>query len=207
MSRTSAQRRTPRASDRQLDGPVRVRFQASFPLVDAKLQRPVPGPGTVLRSRLIGLLGSQPRRSIVSIVAPAGFGKTLLLAEWAAARPQDVAWLTLDDFDNESGVFLTYVAAALDRIVPIDGAIASALAAGQSRILGAAVPLLVSELDRWHRPGLLILDDVHRLVDRTCLDALESLLTHLPPDFRVALSARARPSDLPFARYRAARST
>ena len=72
-------------------------------------------------------------------------------------------------------------------------------------MLGSAVPRLASELDRWHRPGLLILDDVHRLVDRTCLDALESLLAHLPPGFQVALAARTRP-DLPFARYRAARS-
>jgi LuxR family maltose regulon positive regulatory protein len=205
VSRTSAQRRTPRASDRQLDDPVRGRFHPSFPLVDAKLQRPTPGPGTVPRSRLIALLASEPRRSIVSIVAPAGFGKTLLLAEWAVAEQLDVAWLTLDDYDNEPGVFLTYVAAALDRVVPIDGAIASALAARRSRMLGAAVPRLVAELDRWHRPGLLILDDVHRLVDRTCLDALESLLTHLPPGFRVALAARVRP-DLPLARYRAARS-
>ena len=89
MSRTSAQRRAPRASDGQLDGPVRVRFEPSFPLVDAKLQRPAPGPGTIPRSRLIGLLASEPRRSIVSIVAPAGFGKTLLLAEWAAAEQQE----------------------------------------------------------------------------------------------------------------------
>ncbi len=205
MSRTSAKQRAPRASDRQLDGPVQVRFEPSFPLVDAKLQRPVPGPGTVPRSRLIGLLASEPRRSIVSIVAPAGFGKTLLLAEWAASQQQSVAWLTLDDFDNDPGVFLTYVAAALDRVAPIDGAIASALSARPTRMLGAAVPRLVAELDRWHRPGLLILDDVHRLVDRTCLDALESLLTHLPPGFRVALAARTRP-DLPLARYRAARS-
>jgi hypothetical protein len=133
VSRTSAQRRTPRASDRQLDDPVRGRFHPSFPLVDAKLQRPTPGPGTVPRSRLIALLASEPRRSIVSIVAPAGFGKTLLLAEWAVAEQLDVAWLTLDDYDNEPGVFLTYVAAALDRVVPIDGAIASALAARRSR--------------------------------------------------------------------------
>jgi LuxR family maltose regulon positive regulatory protein len=151
------------------------------------------------------MLASEPRRPIVSIVAPAGYGKTLLLAEWAAAEHRGVAWLTLDDLDNEPSVFLTYVAAALDRVEPIDGAIASALAAQRTRILGAAVPRLASQLDRWQRPGLLILDDVDRLVDRTCLDALESLLTHLPPGFRVALAARTRP-DLPFGRYRAARS-
>jgi LuxR family transcriptional regulator, maltose regulon positive regulatory protein len=205
VSSTTGSQRAPRAQGGELDGSVRMRFVPSFPLVDAKLYRPVPGPGFVPRSRLIGLLTGEPRASTVSIVAPAGYGKTLLLSGWAAHEQRSVAWLTLDDFDNEPSVFLTYLAAALDRVEPIDGAMASALAAHGTRILGAAVPRLAAELHRWHRPGLLILDDVHRLVDRTCLDALEALLAHLPPGFQMALAARTRP-DLPFGRFRADRS-
>jgi sugar phosphate isomerase/epimerase len=176
----------------------------SFPLVEAKLHPPAPRPGTIPRERLVRLLMAEPRPSVVSIIAPPGYGKTVLLAEWAAREERPVAWLTLDDLDNDPSVFLSYVAAAVDRIEPIDGAIASALATPGPRILATAVPHLAHALHAIGRPAILVLDDVHRLVDRTCLDALAALLDHLPPGFQVAIAARTEP-DLPFARFRAER--
>ena len=143
----------------------------------------------------------------MAVIAPPGYGKTLLLAEWAAREARearDVAWLTLGDYDNEPSVFLTYVAAALDRLQPIDPSIGHALAARGSRVLAVAVPRLATELHRRTRPGVLVLDDAHRLVDRTCLDALSALLELLPAGFQVVLAART-PPDLPFARLRAMR--
>ena len=179
-------------------------FRPSFPLVEAKLSRPIPGPAAVARPRLTDLLTTDPAPPVVSVIAPAGYGKTSLLAEWAAGARRDVAWLTLDEFDNAPSVFLTYVAAAIDRVEPVDPSISTALAAPGTRILAAAVPGLASELHRWQRPGALILDDVHRLVDKSCLDALGSLIEHLPPGFQVVLASRTAP-DLPFARLRANR--
>jgi LuxR family maltose regulon positive regulatory protein len=173
-------------------------------LVEAKLLLPVPHASTVSRERLTGLLLAEPRPSTVAVIAPPGYGKTMLLADWAARETRDVAWLTLGDYDNEPSVFLTYVAAAIDRLGPIDPNIGRALAARGSRILATAVPRLASELHRRRRPGVLILDDVHRLVDRTCLDALAMLLELLPPGFQVAMAARTTP-DLPFGRLRANR--
>jgi len=129
----------------------------------------------------------------------------VLLADWAARAEQDVAWLTLGEFDNDPSVFLTYVAAAIDRVEPIDPSSGGALTASGTRILAAAVPRLASELHRWRRPGVLVLDDLHRLQDRTCLDALASLLEHLPPGFRVVMAARTTP-DLPVGRLRANRA-
>ena len=143
----------------------------------------------------------------MAVIAPPGYGKTFLLAEWAAREARearDVAWLTLGDYDNEPSVFLTYVAAALDRLQPIDPSIGHALAARGSRVLAVAVPRLASELHRRTRPGVLVLDDAHRLVDRTCLDALSALLELLPSGFQVVLAART-PPDLPFARLRVKR--
>ena len=180
-------------------------FQPSFPLVEAKLVPPEPHPGIVSRSRLTTPLSAEPAPAIVLVIAPPGYGKTMLLADWAAREQHDVAWLTLDEFDNDPSVFLTYVAAAIDRVEPIDPSIGSALTAQGTRILAAAVPRLASELHRWRRPGVLVLDDLHRLEDRTCLDALASLLEHLPAGFRVVLASRT-PPDLPVGRLRANRA-
>jgi LuxR family maltose regulon positive regulatory protein len=204
-TRTVTTRHAPRqASGRPSDAEAPSRFQPSFPLVEAKFHAPAPRPGTIPRDRLIRLLTAEPRSSVVSVIAPPGYGKTLLLAEWAAGEGRPVAWLTLDDFDNVPSVFLTYLAAAIDRIQSIDPSIRSAIAAHETRILATAVPRLAFELHRIGRPALLVLDDVHRLVDPTCLDALSALLDHLPPEFQVAMAGRSLP-DLPFGRFRVER--
>ena len=179
-------------------------FRPSFPLVEAKLQSPAPRPGTVDRSRLLRLLTDASGPRIVSLIAPPGYGKTTLLAQWAARERRPVAWLTLDTLDNDPGILVAYLAAAFDRIQPIDGSIADGLTGSGERVLRSAVPRLASSLGRWRRPAVLILDDAHRLVDRASLDALVALFDHLPPGTRVAIAGRAEP-DLPFARYRAQR--
>ena len=179
-------------------------FRSSFPLVEAKLHPPAQRPGTISRERLIRLLMAAPSPPAVSIVAPPGYGKTMLLAEWVAREQRPVAWLTLDDFDNVPSVFLAYVAAAIDRIEPIDASIEAAMLEPGTRILAAAVPRLAFDLHRIGRPALLVLDDVHRLVDRTCLDALAALLDHLPPGFQVAMASRTTPK-LPLGRMRVER--
>ena len=159
----------------------------------------------VPRDRLISLIRAEPRASVVSVIAPPGYGKTLLLAEWAAREDRPVAWLTLDDFDNVPSVFLTYLAAAIDRLEPVDASLGTAILAPGSRVLAAAVPRLAFELHRMGRPALLVLDDVHRLVDPTGLDALAALLDHLPSGFQVAMAGRMAP-DLPFGRFRVERA-
>jgi len=138
----------------------------------------------------------------VSVVAPPGYGKTVLLADWAARAGRPVAWLTLDAFDNDPSVLLSYLAVAIDRIEPIDAAFAASLATSPSRVLASAVPQLAQALHAIGRPAIVVLDDAHRLVDRTCLDALAQLLDYLPPGLRVVIAARAEP-DLPFGRLRA----
>ena len=146
---------------------------------------------------------AEPRASVVSIVAPPGYGKTILLADWASRERRPVAWLTLDDYDNEPSVFLTYLAAALDRLAPIDPEVGRAIGSSRSRLLATAVPRLAAAVHQVGN-GVLMLDDAYRLVDRTCLDALVALIDHLPAGFQIALAGRAEP-DLHLARLRARR--
>ena len=181
------------------------RFRPSLPLVEVKLHPPTQRRATIQRPRLLDLLMAADGPPVIAVIAPPGYGKTTLLAQWLARESRPVAWLTTDDLDNDPAVLLTYLAATLDRIGPIDDAIRAGMGAPRQRILATAVPRLASELHRWERPAVLVLDDVDRLVDRTSLDALAGLLDHLPPGFRVAIAGRSEP-DLPFARLRAAGS-
>jgi LuxR family maltose regulon positive regulatory protein len=179
-----------------------ARFQSTLPLVEAKFLPPTRRPATIDRPRLFELLMATGGPRVVAITAPPGYGKTTLLAQWLVHEPRPVAWLTVDDLDNDPAVLLSYLAAALDRILPVDASIRSALSAPRERILTTAVPRLATALDAFGRPAALVLDDVHRLVDRTSLDALTALLDHLPPSFRVVIAGRREP-DLGLARRRA----
>ena len=179
-----------------------TRFLPAIPLVEAKLNPPVPRHATVERTQLLDAIGAGVERPVVSVVASAGYGKTTLLAQWAAAERRPVAWLSLDDLDNDPVVLLSYLAAALDRIEPIAGSLRSALTAPPDRILAAAVPRLTSRLYEWQHPAVLIFDDVHHLVDQTCLDILTALMDQLAPGFQIAIAGRTDPR-LPLARHRA----
>src|SRR5215472_10533145 len=84
-----------------------------YDLVAAKLMRPLVRPGTIRRSSLIERLARGDPGPIVSVVAPAGYGKTTLLSQWAERNGQAFAWVSVDERDNDPKVLLTYVAEAL----------------------------------------------------------------------------------------------
>jgi LuxR family maltose regulon positive regulatory protein len=171
--------------------------------MEAKLEPPGERYGNVGRSRVVSQLIAQ-RSPVVTLIAPPGYGKTTVLAQWAARETRPVAWLTLDDLDNDPVVLMRSLGAALGRIGPIDSSVTRGHAHSRERILGAAVPRLVSDVHRWGEPALLIVDDAHRIEDRTCLDALTALLDHLPSNLSVAIAGRTDPA-LPFGRLRARR--
>jgi LuxR family maltose regulon positive regulatory protein len=141
-------------------------------------------------------------RPIVSVVAPAGYGKTTLLSQWAEASGQAFAWVSVDELDNDPKVLLSYVAAALDEVEPIDSRVFEALASAGSSVPGSVVPRLGSAFSSMSVPVVLALDDVHVLDNSECRAALSVLADYVPDGSRLALAGRAEPP-LQVARLRA----
>ena len=168
----------------------------------SKLLRPLLRPGTVRRSPLIERLSRGDPRPIVSVVAPAGYGKTTLLSQWAERSGQAFAWVSVDEADNDPKVLLSYVAAALDAVEPIGERVFDALASPVSSVPGSVVPRLGSAFSSMTSPVVLVLDDVHLLQNRECRAALSVLADHVPAGSRLALAGRAEPP-LRIARLRA----
>jgi LuxR family transcriptional regulator, maltose regulon positive regulatory protein len=165
----------------------------AFDLIAAKLMRPLTRDGTVRRALLIDRLRRDGSRPIVSVVAPAGYGKTTLLSQWAERNGQAFAWVSVDEKDNDPKVLLTYVAEALDAVQPIGGRVFDALASPASSVPGSVVPRLSNAFASMTSPVALVLDDVHMLHDSECRAALSVLADHVPTGSRLVLASRDEP--------------
>ena len=132
------------------------------------------------------------RRPIVSVVAPAGYGKTTLLSQWAERNGQAFAWVSVDEADNDPKVLLTYVAEALDAVEPIGERVFDALASPASSVPGSVVPRLGSAFSSMTSPVVLVLDDVHVLHNSECRAALSVLADHVPGGSRLVLAGPGR---------------
>ncbi|HEY5249749.1 MAG TPA: AAA family ATPase, partial [Dermatophilaceae bacterium] len=174
------------------------------PVIATKLYVPALRPGLVTRPRLRDRLrrGAESRLTLVS--APAGFGKTTLLAEWlaeTAGGDHCVAWLSLDPEDSEPASFWTCVVTALRTAVP--GVASSALELIDSSPLPTEQLLTTLLNDLAAAPGevWLVLDDYHLVDSHDVSVGVAFFLDHLPPHVHVVISTRADP-DLPLARWR-----
>lgn len=175
-------------------------------LVVAKLRRPIAPPRAVARPRLIARLneGLAAGRPLTLIAAPAGYGKTMLAVQWAAQVNHPVAWLSLDEADDDPLLFCTYFVAALQTAAPSVGAeLAPVLASGRPPPPSVLAAALLNDLAAaGAAPILCILDDFHVIQDPFILTLLESLLMHRPTGLHLALATREDPA-LPLARLRA----
>jgi LuxR family maltose regulon positive regulatory protein len=172
-------------------------------LLATKLRVPQPRPGLVARPRLLERLDRGMAQGLTLVCAPAGFGKTSLLADWARHTGRPVAWLSLDDGDNDPVRFWRYVAAALDAAgVAVAGRVAPLLAGQQPAPPGVVVTALVNELAVRDDEVALVLDDYHLVQASPVHDGLALLLERLPPGLRPVVASRADPP-LALARLRA----
>ena len=185
--------------------PAGVAMSGQDVLLATKLHVPRPQPGFVPRPRLVQALGEGLARGRVLVCAPAGFGKTSLLADWARGGGRPVAWLGLDAGDNDPARFWRYVVAALDQAQPgIAGRLGPLLGPPAPRSFEGLVTALINELAA--QPGrdevLLVLDDYHLVDAGPVHESVAFLLENLPPGLLLVVSGRADPP-LPLARLRA----
>ena len=177
----------------------------SAPILATKLYVPPPRPKIVLGPHLIERLneGLSSGRKLTLISASAGFGKTTLVSEWLADRKRPVAWLLLDEGDNDPTRFLTYLVAALQTIASNIGAGALAvLQAPQPPPTEVILTALLNEITNIPHHFILVLDDYHVLDSKPVDNVLTFLLEHLPPQMHLVIATREDPH-LPLARLRA----
>lgn len=174
------------------------------PIVATKLYIPKPRPGFVTRPRLSGRLHLHAGSRVTLVSAPAGFGKTTLLAEWLAEAAPDgrsVAWLSLDQSDDDPRSFWSHVVAALRTATDLGATVSAALQSGEPPS-NTLVTALLNELEAGTSGVYLVLDDYH-VIDRPEIHTgVAFLIEHLPPNAHIVISTRADPP-LPLARLRA----
>ncbi len=181
-------------------------------MLATKLYIPPPRPDAVPRPRLIERLNEGMRRKLTLICAPAGFGKTTLVSAWVAGlhvSDRQVAWLSLDEGDNDPVRFLTYLVASLRTLSPGLGqgmlAVLQAPQASQPPSTESVLTDLINEMATI--PNIpdnfvMVLDDYH-VIDAEPIDrALTFLIEHLPPQMHLVIATREDPQ-LPLARFRA----
>jgi len=177
---------------------------ASPLLLTTKLHAPRRRRGVVERPRLTHRLVDATLPSLTLVSAPAGFGKTTLLAEWLGSdkhKSRSTAWLSLDARDNDPTVFWSYVIAALRTVAPDAGQGALSLLRS-SQPLEPVVGSLLNDLAGLAGEVMLVLDDYHVIESAPLHESIAFLLEHLPPQVHLVLGGRADPP-LPLARLRA----
>jgi LuxR family transcriptional regulator, maltose regulon positive regulatory protein len=168
-----------------------VRCELPFAAVEAKIQRPVLRDGLIARTWLLGALAATPERvSLILLTAPAGYGKTTALSQWAAEDSREFAWVTVDEADGDPVRLAGHVALALHRIEPLDPAVFRALAVGDGSRHLTALAYLLTSLRQWDRPGVLVLDDVHELRTVEAMNFIRALAAGLPAGFHLAVGSR-----------------
>jgi LuxR family transcriptional regulator, maltose regulon positive regulatory protein len=179
-------------------------FGPSFLLDESRLQPPPVARGSVPRVALLDRLAGALDATLVSVVAPPGYGKTALLSQWAARTGHRVAWLSLEPDDNDPAVLLACIASALGRVEPIDtDAFRTRVPPGTSVAAMVARRVAVT-LGSMSHPVALMLDHAELLHNPQCRDAVAELAVRLPPGAQLVVASRGEPP-VPTAALRARR--
>ncbi|HEY6072607.1 MAG TPA: hypothetical protein VIV15_04240, partial [Anaerolineales bacterium] len=178
-------------------------MQKADQLIHTKLRLPFTRPELVPRPRLQEQVSLGLKGPLTLITAPAGFGKTTLLASWIAGNGMPAAWFSLDKEDNEEGRFLGYLLAALQGVDDGFGREGfRLLEASQPAPAEPVLTSLINDLDAASREIALVLDDYHFINSQAVHEAVSFLIDHCPRTFHLVIATRSDPP-LPIARLRA----
>ncbi len=175
------------------------------PLLSSKYRLPVQRAGAVARPRLADRLDAAIRGPLTVVSAPAGFGKTTLISNWlvrAATSDAHVAWLSLDQRDDEPALFWTYVVTAMRAVVPGLGEAALTLLASPAAPTDAAIAALLNEIETLPHDLVVTLDDYHLIESPEIHEGIAFVLDHQPPQLHLVIVTRVDPP-LPLAQLRA----
>ncbi|MGE5132984.1 MAG: LuxR C-terminal-related transcriptional regulator [Gemmatimonadota bacterium] len=165
-------------------------------LFDAKFSVPPPQPGAVSHRDLIEAARSSGCR-LVAVTAPAGYGKSTVLAEWAATEDRRVAWVSLDRFDDDPAVLLTALAAAYCRAGLASRDLIADVGGPRVSVPDRAAPRLAAEFRATPVPFVLMLDDLHELQSPVCHDVLGMMISAIPRGSQLAAASRSEQPHLP----------
>ena len=178
-------------------------MQKSDLLIRTKLRLPSIRKNLVPRPRLQVQITQGLCGPLTLIIAPAGFGKTTVVASCSASCGMPVAWLSLDKNDNEAGYFLNYLVAALHETHPkIGNEAAQILSSARQASYEEVLKTLINDLDTVNEEIALVLDDYQFISSQAVHEAVAFLLEHCPRTFHLVIATRSDPP-LPLARLRA----
>jgi LuxR family maltose regulon positive regulatory protein len=172
-------------------------------LLKTKLHIPTSRAEVVTRPDLQTRLENVALPNFTLVSAPAGFGKTTLLSTWSESTSRPVAWVSLDESDNDPVQFLTYFSAALMTVHPEVGDDAlSALNAPQPPAIDILLTLIINDIAEYDNTLTLVLDDYHLITSEAVHDAVNQAIEHLPANMQLVIATRLDPP-FPLGRLRA----
>jgi LuxR family transcriptional regulator, maltose regulon positive regulatory protein len=170
----------------------------------APSERPVPHPDLIPRTTLLGWFEDHRAEPVVAVFAPAGYGKTTLLAQAAEADARPVAWVSLQAGDDDPDILVTRLATALEQISTDGPRVREAREFSANAAWSNALHEVGEALASIKRPSVMVIDDIHVLHDRDCLKIVVALFAYVPVGSQLVLVGRAEPEHV-LARVRAER--
>jgi len=172
-----------------------AQMKDASPVLRTKLHRPALSTDLVPRSDLVGRLEELRRRPLTLVSSAAGYGKSTMASLWLEAWDGPYAWLSLDEEENDLGRFMNYLLAAIENTFPgACGSTRSLLKVPELPPVSVLGPHLVNDLDGIERPFILVLDDFHKVREKTVHDLIGALLAHPPQNLHLMLLTRLDPS-------------
>lgn len=163
-----------------------------WPLAEAKLAAPRQREGIVERPRVLRVLDAAEHAALTLLSAPAGSGKSTAVRVWCASTSAAQCWVTLDSRDNDPVRLWTYVATAVDRVLPGVGRTALGRLRAAAALAGP-IDALLNGIRAFGSEFVLVVDDLHTVTDDECLASIDYALEHLPATAHVIALTRIDP--------------